>query len=164
MLVVILITGPLQGTLGVQPTGPRPTGSGKLGMAGPLYWWAAPPCQDQDQHGNRPFCHLELQSTITTRSITTSILCRPLSPLLSCNPGRKFWKLRSSNTTLPRYQQSGGVWGGLSRRAQSLCYYLVGKAIFACIIPKATKRLQHAWSKTKNQLKRLFYSCFIILG
>merc|ERR1712013_724085 len=30
--------GPLQGTLGVQPTGPRPTGSGKLGMAGPLYW------------------------------------------------------------------------------------------------------------------------------
>ena len=38
MLVVILITGPLQGTLGVQPTGPRPTGSGKLGMAGPLYW------------------------------------------------------------------------------------------------------------------------------
>merc|ERR1712088_755251 len=66
-------------------------------------------CQDQDQHGNRPFCHLELQSTTATRSITTSILCRPLSPLLSCNPGRKFWKLRSSNTMLPRYQQSGGV-------------------------------------------------------
>ena len=42
LLVVILITGSLQGTLGVQPTGPRPTGSGKLGMAGPLYWWAAP--------------------------------------------------------------------------------------------------------------------------
>ena len=38
LLVVILITGSLQGTLGVQPTGPRPTGSGKLGMAGPLYW------------------------------------------------------------------------------------------------------------------------------
>ena len=38
ILVVILITGSLQGTLGVQPTGPRPTGSGKLGMAGPLYW------------------------------------------------------------------------------------------------------------------------------
>ena len=34
----IFIEGLLQGTLGVQPTGPQPTGSGKLGFAGPLYW------------------------------------------------------------------------------------------------------------------------------
>ena len=34
----IFIKGLLQGTLGVQPTGPQPTGSGKLGYAGPLYW------------------------------------------------------------------------------------------------------------------------------
>jgi len=32
----------VQGTLGVQPTGPQPTGSGKLGFAGPLYWWTPP--------------------------------------------------------------------------------------------------------------------------
>ena len=32
------IEGLLQGTLGVQPTGLQPTGSGKLGYAGPLYW------------------------------------------------------------------------------------------------------------------------------
>ena len=35
---IIFIEGLLQGTLGVQPTGPQPTGSGKLGYAGPLYW------------------------------------------------------------------------------------------------------------------------------
>merc|ERR1712013_267058 len=66
-------------------------------------------CQDQDQHGNRPFCHLELQSSTTTRSITTSILCRPLSPLLSCNPGRSSGNCALQIQCYPAINSMAGV-------------------------------------------------------
>merc|ERR1719500_1528991 len=94
---------------------------------------------------------LELQSS------TTSITSAP-SPLLSCNPGRKFWKLRSSNTFYPAHQKAGSGGGAengtlavLACEGGTLCMYHT----------KSHKAFNTDEAKPKN---RLFYSCFIILG
>ena len=85
---IILMEGLFQGTLGVQPTGPQPTGSGKLGFAGPLYWWTPPipicwaSIGEQHHHQARTkendHWPLEQQQPSSTTTITTTLA--PLKP------------------------------------------------------------------------------------
>ena len=96
LLPPILMKALLQGTQVVQLTGPRPMGSGKLGFA----WWTPPSSPAPPWKTTWPS---ELLSSTTIKTLSV-----PLWPLLSCNPGKNFWKLRSSNTF--QFLGSEGVW------------------------------------------------------
>ena len=96
LLPPILMKALLQGTQVVQLTGPQPMGSGKLGFA----WWTPPSSPAPPWKTTWPS---ELLSSTTIKTLSV-----PLWPLLSCNPGKNFWKLRSSNTF--QFLGSEGVW------------------------------------------------------
>jgi len=142
----------VQGTLGVQPTGPQPTGSGKLGFAGPPYWWTPIPIcwayllvittntnllgLQLHQARTKENDHWPLEQHQPSSTTTTITTLAPLKPYHHVTLADS-----SGNCALQiHFDPAQTLERGL-RGAENSTFSTVlacEEANFACIIPKAT--------------------------
>jgi len=138
----------VQGTLGVQLTGPQPTGSGKLGYAGPLYWWTPPSSYTMEND----------QATGTTIFDTNNNNFGPphlyYHVTLAESSGNCALQIHfDPASNLKAGSEGGWEWHSLH------CASLWGRQTLHVSYQKP-QRLQHPWSKTKKQLKETILFMF----
>ena len=143
--------GLLQGTLGVQPTGPQPTGSGKLGFAGPLYWWT--PTPPSSYQGKRPLA--TGTTTIFDNNNNNIGPPRPYYPVtLAESSGNCALQIHFDPANL-----KAGSEGGWKQHIFFCAGYLWGRQTLHVSYQKP-QRLQHPWSKTKKTVKETILFMF----